>query len=851
LRGGVSMNRRALAMVLVLLVLLGSSPLTQGKSAGMQKQSSGCNCHSQTGSTAATVAVTGLPSQYTAGATSTLTITVSNGISGSNGGFSLEADKGSLTAPFSFTVTVNNAQDSATHSSSGTSQRSWSVDWTAPSTGSGIATLSVAGLTANNMNGNSGDRWATASYQISEAGAVPNTAPSVSNVLLGPNGATTTSSPTLSYAYSDSDNDPESGTQIQWYKDDVEQIGLQGLTISASATSKGEEWKATVTPSDGSDSGTPQTSNILTIANSIPSLTTPAIQPTNPTSDDDLTFSSTSSDNDADLVHFDIHWFLNGVLVSELNDMETLPSFATRSGESWTVELRANDTENTSQWQSSSAVVIGAGQTNTAPAASGVVLSPEIIYTTDDFSVNYIFTDIDGDLEVDSEISWFLNNASFSFAENSRTLPSSFTEKGQSWFAKVRVNDGIEWSSWSSSNTLVVENTLPFTESLSLSHTEAKTTDSITVEFTQSDIDGDEESGSEITWWKNDVQEPSLTGQMTLSSESTSKGETWTVMVKAGDGTDVSTIALSANVTIVNSAPTVSVSLSSNVTALGPLNLTMVTEDADGDGVETDIMWYRNGFLEGSLAGEIGVPNQLLGPGQTWAVHVTPTDSDSTSGATAIKTITVLNIEPIAQINVQNEVIWIGEQTTLDATQSSDVDGQIVEATWSWIDIAGTISSDSGLEIQIIPPSNTVVTLTVLDDMGATATVDVQLSAVQGPVITDFNTESKGKSVVLEWDWNGPNATFNVLRNGILVGTTSSKSYTDTPLFAGDTSYAIQPQIGDMTLIAGTSDAQSILIEPAAADVPGPSSTGGLISGIIFLLIGITASGFAFMGRRD
>jgi hypothetical protein len=54
-----------------------------------------------------------------------------------------------------------------------------------------------------------------------------------------------------------------------------------------------------------------------------------------------------------------------------------------------------------------------------------------------------------------------------------------------------------------------------------------------------------------------------------------------------------------------------------------------------------------------------------------------------------------------------------------------------------------------------------------------------------------------------------------------------------------------------MTLIAGTSGAQSILIETAATEAPGPSSTGGLISGIIFLLIGIAASGFALMGRRD
>ena len=845
------MNRMFVAMGLILLVLLGSSPLTQGNSNGKYNQSVGCSCHTQSGTPAATVTMTGQPAQYTAGATSTLTITVSNGISGTTGGFSLEVDKGSLNAGMGFAVNVNSAQDSATHSITGSSQRSWSVDWTAPSTGSGIATLSLAGLTSDNSNGNTGDRWDTVSYQIPEAGAVPNTAPSVSNVMLGPNGATTTSQLTLSYTYSDTDNDPESGTQIQWYKDNVEQIGLQGLTVSTSETSKGQEWKATVTPSDGSDSGAPLTSNILTIANSIPSLTAPIIQPANPTTDDELMFSSTSSDDDADPVHFDIHWFLDGVLVPELNDMETLPSFATRDGESWTVEVRANDSEDTSQWLSSSSVSIGGGVTNTAPVVSAVELSPATIYTTDDFSVSYIFTDLDGDSEVDSEINWYLNNAPFTFAENSMTLPSSFTEKGQNWFAKVRVNDGVEWSPWSSSNTLLVENTPPVTESISLSHTEAKTTDSITVEFTQSDIDGDEESASEITWWKNGVQNTALTGQITLSSESTLKGEIWTVMVKVGDGTDVSAASLSANVTIVNSAPTVSVILSSNVTALGPLDLTITTDDADGDVVETEVLWYRNGFLEGSLTGKITVPNQLLGPGQTWAAHVTPTDSESTPGAIGIETITVLNIEPEARIEVQSESIWIGEWATLDATQSSDVDGIIVEATWSWIDTAGTAGSDFGFNIQMIPIANTVVTLTVIDDMGATATANIQLSPVQGPVIIDFNAEPKGKSVVLQWGWDGPNATFNILRNGVLIGTTASESYTDTPLFAGDTSYSIQPQIGDMPLVSGTSGAQSILLETAAVEPPGPSSIGGLISGIMFLLIGIAVIGFAFTGRRD
>ena len=845
------MNRKSLAMILVLIVLLGSSPLTQSKSSGIYDQSVGCTCHSQSGTPAANVSLAGQPNQYTAGVTSTLTITVNNGITSSSGGFSLEVDKGSLSTGSGTGTKVNATQDSATHSSTGNSQRSWNVDWTAPVTGSGIVTLSVAGLTADNNNGNSGDRWDTASYQISEVVAVSNSAPSVSNAILGPLGATNSSTLTLSYTYSDSENDPESGTQIQWFKDNVEQISLQGLTIPSSATMKGEEWKTTVTPSDGSDSGTPLTSNTLTIANTIPSLTTPLIQPTNPSTNDALSFNSTSSDEDLDSVHFDVRWFLNGVLVSEVNDMETLPSFATREGELWTVDVRANDSEDTSQWASSTAVSIGGGPTNSAPTATSVELNPATIYTTDDFSVNYTFSDLDGDGEVDSEINWFLDGAPFAFAENSMSIPSSFTEKGQNWYAEVRVNDGIEWSSWTSSPTLLVQNTAPITESISLSHSGAKTSDSISVEFTMSDEDGDIESNSNITWWNNGVQESSLTGLTTLPADSTLKGEIWTVMVNAGDGNDVSTASLSANVTILNSAPTVSLTLSSNVTALGPLNLIITTDDADGDVVETDVAWYRNGFLDGSLTGELSVPIQLLGPGQTWAVHVTPTDSDSTIGSTAIESITVLNIEPVAQIEVQTETIWIGEWAHLDASQSSDVDGQIVEATWTWVDTAGNIGMTSGLKIQMIPLANTVVTLTVIDEMGAIATVNMQLVAVQGPVISDFDAESKGKLVVLEWTWNGPDATFNILRNGVSVGTTASQSFTDTPLFAGETSYSIQPQIGDEPLVAGVSLSQIVLLETAAVEAPGPSSIGGLVSGIVFLLIGFAASGFALMGRRD
>ena len=151
----------------------------------------------------------------------------------------------------------------------------------------------------------------------------------------------------------------------------------------------------------------------------------------------------------------------------------------------------------------------------------------------------------------------------------------------------------------------------------------------------------------------------------------------------------------------------------------------------------------------------------------------------------------------------------------------------------------------------MIPLLNTMVTLTVYDDMGAMATANIQLSPLEGPEVSEFVVDSSGNSVELEWSWDGPNATFNVLRNGVSIGTTNTQSFSDNPLFAGESTYSIQPVVDDMPLIAGTSASQTVVLEPAAVDAPGPSSVGGLVSGIVFLLIGLSACGFAMMERRD
>jgi hypothetical protein len=844
------MNRKSVALFLFILILLSATPLTQGNSNGIHNQSSSCYCHANTAGTAATVSLSGHPAQYTAGATSTLTITVSNGPTGSGGGFNLEVDKGTLSAGIGFAINVNSAQNSATHSITGSSQRSWSIDWIAPATGSGVATLSLAGLASDGSGSNGGDRWDTVSFQIPEAGATPNSPPSASSVLLGPSGATTASTLVLSYSYSDPDNDQESGTVIQWFKDGVEQTSLSGASVPSSATAKGQQWEATITPSDGSDSGSPVNSNSLLIQNAIPSTTSPTIQPPSPTPDDALSFTSTTSDADNDAVTYDIRWYLDGSLISELNGMQSIPSVATRDGDSWVVEIRANDSEDVSQWFSSSAVTVGGGVVNTPPSIQNFAFTPSSIVTTDDFSLSYVYNDDDGDAEVDFEVLWELNSAPFSYAENSLIIPSTFTEKGQTWSAKVRVHDGNEWSTWFNTPSITVQNSLPVTESISLSLAVAKTTDNIALEYTMSDIDGDSPSNSQITWSRDGDVRPSLNGLAILPSSSTTKGELWTVEVRAGDGTGLSDTSLFANVTILNSAPSATVQISQNITSQDPVNIVIETEDPDGDAVEVTVNWLRNGFLEGSLTNATTIPNALLGPGQVWTVQVLPSDTERLNGSPTSVSTTVLNIEPVADITQLTSTVWAGENLELSGASSSDTDGIIVEYMWSWIDTKGALGTATGAQINIQTTENTVVTLVVVDDAGGQHSTTLQLTPTVGPTVSEFTASVDNQIVELEWSWDGPSANFTILRNGIPVAVTEATSFSDTPLFAGVNTYSVQPQIGDQVLLAGASTSLEVTVTPVVESAPGPSSFGGLISGGFFLLAGIAIGLFAFV-RRD
>ena len=846
-------HRFLVAVTMVSMLLL--VPAIQGYENGVYNQASGCGCHSQTGTTPASVSISGLPSSYDVNKLYQITVSVSGGVQGSNGGFSLEVDKGTLSTPqVGFgSVKVNNQGNSATHGITGSSSRSWSFDWTSPSAGSGTTTFEVAGITANGNGGTSGDRWATNVVQVPENVPV-NNPPSASNVLLAPTDAKTTDVLTLSYSYSDPDGDAQSGTEITWYRDSqaLSQGTISGLSVPTSETLKGQEWYATVKPSDGTDYGSIATSNVVTIENTAPSLSTPSITPSAAEEDDDLTVSYSASDDDQDSLTIEIHWYLDGVIVTEFNNDTTVPSIATRQGDEWRVDVIAYDGEDTES-RSSQIITIGqVVQPNNPPEVTFPVISPSQPTTLNDLFLTYNTQDLDGDQIIATEIEWSLDNTLT--MQSSTIIQSSITERDQIWSAKIRVSDGIDWSTWSFVEVTII-NSAPVISDLQLSPTNSYTNDSLSFTYAYSDFDDDVMGSPTITWYKDSIEQTNLENQNTVPASLTTKGENWTVSVYGNDGTELSIDSLASSVLIQNSIPTVMIEdMPENISFVDnqALGLTILPEftDADDDQINFQISWLRNGFREGSLDNSTFVDAQYFGAGQSWTCQITFDDGEAQPQVEA-REINVENAEPVANINIESANLWSGELIVINATQSYDLDGIISNYYWQWDDNFGNPMSSEGETISIITTGTTSISLTIEDDLGSTATATRSIQTTQGPTISALVAQNDAGEVDLTWQWDGESATFLIMRNNFQIDEINEFKFSDSPTVAGSTNYTITPVIDGQQLVAGSMSISNFEVDTTTESASGLSETGGLYLGLLFLAVSILITALGLLQRRD
>ena len=806
--------RMKLATVLLVSILMASTlPTSIGYSNGkFNSGSSGCSCH---GYNVVTVSMSGQPSAYNPGTTYTLQIS-SGGGSGS-GGFSLDVNKGTLSTGVGIgAVKVNGAGNSATHTTA--NYRSWSVDWTAPSAGSGPVQFDISTVSANGNGRQGGDTWGDTTITVPEGGSPPsNNAPSISNLQLSPLNPVTADTLTLTYSYQDSDNDPESGTQIRWYKDgQLVTSRNDQTTVPFSLTTKGEAWNVTVTPSDGTDNGTPVDSSNIIVINSIPVVNTAEITPSDALESDNLTLIHISSDADNDVVTIsDTEWYVDGSKVSAFDGDTTIPSVAIRDGDVWYAKIKVNDGETDSDWFTTPDVNIGSD--NTPPIITSVSITGGPHYTTDDLIATAQATDVDND-ELSYEWDW----PGTAGGVASSTLPSFYTSKGESWKVRVRVTDGEEYSEWMESSAVIIRNSAPVLMNLEIDQDEVYFQNETTYTYDAYDADGDQLQATET--WSND-------------------GEIVTLTLSVYDDEMDNSNSLNDTVILVNSLPTLSYDGPLSQTALVDLAPSIISEDANGDNVILNWTWMRNGFMTDEI--DTSIPANKLGAGDIWTLMVTPNDGED-DGPMLVVDFTITNTPPIATISSPDSLIR-GALVTYSASDSSDVDGAVVNAVWS---IDGVIMH-SGMTYTFVMQDEVTIELRVIDDLGASDVKSQTFFGTPPPVATNVNAELEDRDVVLTWKGNAEE--WAIIHNGEQIDIVDSLSYKHTPTIEGIHNYSIFAVV-DGQVIQEDSPGVSDSIELSASLVPespGPSETAGLVFSIVLLVIGLLGLAYSFFPRRD
>ena len=818
------MGKRSALLAVVFLFMFAPLGSVVAKDDGMFNRSNGCGCHGGTGVTAQ---LSGLPNAYVAATTYSLTVAMSG--TPNTGGFNLEVNRGALSNPDANSqVSANGFQ--ATHGyAPGTT--SWTMDWTAPSTGSGNVQFNLAVLAANGNGGTSGDSYGTSSISLAED--VPsNVAPTASSVAIAPNDPTTSDALTVTYIFNDDNGDGESGTTIEWYQNGILQSSHTGLTLPSTATSKGESWYASVLPSDGTNTGAAASSNTVVIGNSAPTVTDILPSSEAPDTNDDVTFTYQTDDVDGDTVsQVENRWRLDGALVSTLENTTTLPAVATRPGDVWEIEVRVSDGTDFSAWFTSPSIVIGSS--NQPPVISEVILSSTTAITTlHDIIATWSEADPDGDVIDGHEIIWSKNGETVSQADGMNPLPATFTTKGDQWSVSVRAWDGEAWSPWTSSPALTVANAAPVVVSVNLTSPSFSALHDLSVNLSTNDVDGDQVQLTQVQWFLNDVEQTSLANAAPLSASELTRGDVWYAVITVGDGTDQAQ-ATTPSVVIVNAAPTVSIQWAEETNALTDLMPTISVDDADDDETTYTTVWFKNGFRDATLGNASSVSLEKLAPEQTWRLVVVAHDGSEAS-MPAEATVTLVNQHPVPVIEVVSTNVWVDEATVLSAETSTDADGSIVAYRWTWEGGATT-----GERPTVVVSEATTITLTITDSNGAEANTTVRLVPSAGPSVQNLQAVHDGRGqVTMTWTWTGDVASFNVLRNGERVATTNEMTHVDLPLMSGLNTYTVQPFTDERTFLKGTSEV-ALKVDDVVIEQPEPA-TGlgyGLGGSMVFLLI--------------
>jgi hypothetical protein len=414
---------------------------------------------------------------------------------------------------------------------------------------------------------------------------IANSVPSAANPVINPVSPVESDLLIVNYGYDDLDGDLESGSQIQWFLDGSRVSELDDSnSVSSLMTRSGDSWHYTVSPSDGIDIGSTVSCQPVTIgsSNSIPTLLSPVLSPSSPTTSLSLSANWLFDDDDGESeADFEVEWLLSNIHQPAFDDLKMLPTSATSKNDVWSFRARASDGIDWSGWVTSSSQTV----INSLPIASNITLNPNPADSSSSLTLSYQYSDDDGDMESGTNIKWYRNGALQNQLTGNNLVDTSEIQRGEVWHAEVTPNDGSGWGIDYQSNQISISNSNPIVEVISInsSGTEFTSLNELILSMQTSDEDADQ-LVTTIIWRRDGFHIPALDGLSSVPIQWLGIGQLWLAEVTLDDGNGGIIVQQSAGVTIVNIQPVADFSISQTVMteSYNPLDA-VLSSDADGE----------------------------------------------------------------------------------------------------------------------------------------------------------------------------------------------------------------------------------------------------------------------------
>jgi hypothetical protein len=555
---------------------------------------------------------------------------------------------------------------------------------------------------------------------VSASVTVENTSPLISGVSIIP--TTPHADDTVNCSWSGwYDADDDADMSVATWLVNGDEVGT-GTTL-AGMFSGGDVVSCRVIAFDGTAEGTELSTSVI-VLNTAPSADTAVISPDPATVLSSLSCAATGytdlDPGDADLSMY--QWWVDGV---EAGTASTLDS-GFIGGQTVTCEITPHDGT-----ASGSPVTTELYITNTLPTVGWAILGPTPARA--DTPLNCAWADpVDADghsLVVTAE--WTIDGE---FAGSGSSLSSGYGA-GDAVVCNVFAHDGLDPGPVVS-DSVVITNTLPTIDAVSIQPDPAQAADTLRCEWTgYTDIDGDPDA-SIATWAINGLFAgvgPELYGGF-------HGGQVVTCTVIPSDGRD-SGDAMFATIVISNSAPTVdSVSILPPDATVGT-DLSCVYagfDDVDSDGDFSTLRWTINGVDAGTgstlSGGFVGL--------DTVECEVTPYDGTD-AGVPVVGTLAVVNTAPIVTtVTIDPPAPITGDTVTCSWSGYSDLDGHGDASSASWFIndvlatdgtvIAGGFTSGDELRCTVTPNDGD------MDGLPVSLSADIQNSAPSIETVTVF-----------------------------------------------------------------------------------------------------------------